>query len=264
MARKSNEQIAAEERERQRVIKEEAAAMAKSMVQDMMPALVAELLKARVDTGTSAPTSAEGRTADKALLEGLAHAMAKASDPGNRRRIVAPEIMQERAEANTAMRRAIMEHHAKGEMPVYVVVRPTFLNEMMIQPQFFNPLTKVMEDQEIDWPGIPNQAMVPKNDFAREIHTLYLKSIGARAGHFMMGFKKVGDDIEPSDVPLENLDAPIVLTGKEIRRGHRGAPLGSEVAISDALLADPRRGNPASKPKTQHVLGTTAQPAVIS
>ncbi len=264
MARKSKAEIEAEMLERQRQVKEEAQAMAKSMVQDMMPALFAELMKTRAELGpaaAAAPATAEARTADRSLLEGLAHAMAKAADPANKRRILAPEIVQERALAREEMKRAILTHHAKGEVPIYQVVRTTFLNETLIHPQFHNPMTKAMDDTEIDWPGVPNQAMVPVSDSAKEIHAHYLKSIGARAGHVLMGFKLEGDNIADRMVPLHELGAPIVLTGKEIRRGHPGAP--RDMSISDSLSADPRRGNPAARPKTQSILGTTAPPAVI-
>jgi hypothetical protein len=262
MARKSNAQIEAEALERVEEINREAEKRMQAMLPGLMAGFLAELTKHRADLGGgAAPVSAGG---DKALLEGLAHAMAKASDPGNRRRIVAPEIMQERAAARQAMKDAILRLHAAGDVPVYTVVRVTFLNETLIHPQFFDLKSKAMKDQEINWPGVPNQSMVPANTAASEIHGHYLRSIGARAGHYLMGFKKVGGEIEQNEVPLHDLDAPVVLTGKEIRRGHPGAPVGMEMSISDALSPDPRRGNPASKPRTQAVLGTTAQPAVVS
>lgn len=264
MARKSQAQVEAEAKE----MYEEMSREVERRVQGLLPGIVAglavELAKTRHDLGpAAAPVTAESQTGTKSILEGLAHAMAKASDPANKRRILAPEIVQERTLAREEMARAIIRYHAAGQIPVYRVLRATFLNETLIHPQFLDPVSKAMIDQEIDWPGVPNQAMDPVNDEAKVVHDHYLKSIGARAGHVLMGFKLEGDNIEPSAVAFENLSAPLVLTGKEIRRGHAGAPLGA-ASINDALAADPRRGNPAAKPKVTHVLGTTAQPAVVS
>lgn len=265
MARKSNAQIEAEALAKAEEINREAEKRMQAMLPALMAGLVAELGKARADLGpAAAPATGESAVTTKSVLEGLAHAMAKASDPANRRRILPPEVMEERALAREEMKRSILQYHAKGEVPVYRVLRATFLNETLIHPQFFNPQTKAMDDQEIDWPGVPNQAMEPVNDFAKVVHSHYLKSIGARPGHVLMGFKLEGDNIADRMVPLSDLEAPIVLTGKEIRRGHAGAPRGSEVSISDSFSADPRRGNPASRPRTEHVLGTTAVPAVVS
>ena len=265
MARKSNAALKAEAEAKQREINEEAEKRVKDMLPGIVAGLFAELGKARADLGpAAAPVTADSQVTTKSVLEGLAHAMAKASDPANRRRILPPEVVEERAMAREEMKRAILQYHAKGEVPIYKMLRASFLNETLIHPQFFNPATKAMEDQEIDWPGVPNQAMQPVSEAARIIHAHYLRSIGARAGHVLMGFKLEGDNIEPSAVALDDLPAPLVLTGKEIRRGHAGAPRGSEMSIHDALAADPRRGNASAKPNIERVLGTTAQPAVIS
>lgn len=264
MARKSNATIAEEAEAKVRSINEEAEKRVAAMLPGLMAGLLGELTKARAEAGpAAAPVTADSATRDRSLLEGLAHAMSKAADPSNKRRILAPEIVQERALAREEMKRSILQFHAKGEVPIYRVLRATFLNETLIYPQFQNPVTKAMDDQEIDWPGVPNQAMEPANEPAKVVHAHYLRSIGARPGHVLMGFKLEGDNIEDRMVPVGELEAPLVLAGKEIRRGHAGAPRGSESSISDALSADPRRGNPAAKPRVEHVLGTTAQPAVI-
>ncbi len=265
MARKSNAAIAAAEAAKLEEINRKAEERLQAMLPAIVAGLVGELGKVRADLGpNAAPVTAESQITTKSVLEGLAHAMAKAADPANKRRILAPEIVEERALAREEMKRAILQFHAKGDVPIYQVVRTTFLNQTLIQPQFQNPVTKAMDDQEIDWPGVPNQALLPVSDSAKEIHAHYLKSIGARAGHVLMGFQKVDGEIEQRAVPLSDLEAPIVLSGKEIRRGHAGAPRGAEMSISDSLSADPRRGNPAARPKTQNILGTTAAPAVVS
>lgn len=267
MARKTNAEIEAEVAAKLQHINEEAEKRVAAMIPGLMAGLIAELTKVRSDLGpAAAPVTAESSITTKSVLEGLAHAMAKASDPGNKRRILAPEVVEERNLARKAMVEAILKYDAMGEVPVYKLIRSVFINDTLIAPQFPNPQTHAMEDQEIDYPNIPNQAMVPVSESAKVVHGHYLRSIGARAGHLLMGFKLEGDNIEPNAIPFGNLDAPIVLTGKgEVRRGHPGAPRGAEVSISESLAPpDPRRNNVGAKPRVQAVLGTIHTPAVVS
>jgi hypothetical protein len=264
MARKSNAQIQREADARAMEISTLAEEKVKALLPSIVAGLTVELAKMRGDLGpAAAPLTAGSKTETAALLEGLAHAMSKAADPGNKRRILAPEIVQERALAREEMKRSILKHHAAGVVPVYRVIRPTFLNDTLIDPQYADPVSKAMLDQEVDWAGVPNQAMLPMNDAAQEIFAFYLKTIGAKPGHVISGFKIEGGEVQDAYTAHNDLDAPMVLTGKgEIRRGHAGVV--GAVAVSDALAADPRRMSPAAKPMTQNVLGTRAQPAVIS
>lgn len=213
-------------------------------VQELMPQLAEQLAAARVAAGTTVQDST-GAVGDKALLEGLAHAMAKASDPGNRRRIVDPAVMRLRAEADDRMRTLLIDFHAQGRTPVYKVVAKTYLANTLIEPQFQDEATKKMIDQEINWPSIPNQALEPINDEAKAVHKEFLRSISA----------------EPRD-RSKDIDT-FVMSGGRVLRG-RAAPPPNE--LSEAAAFDPRRAGPSGKPvpRTLAILGSIAEPAVLN
>lgn len=283
MARPTKAEMEAKIRAEMEATQAEIKAGIEKGIQEMLPGIIAGLAAqlGSVTAGASVVPSAamvvgEGQVTTKSVVEALAHAMAKAADPANKRRIVPPEVMERRAKAREEMNRLILENHAAGLQPVYVVVRPTFLNEILIHPQYQDPQTKRMVDQEINWPHIPNQAMQPtgkaldatgqevQSDAAARVYSLYLATIDAKPGHIINGISLTPEGVEPGHIPLSELPAPMVMTGKgEVRRGHPGAPQGA-VAVSDALSFDPRRGGVAGNPKTANILGTTAPRAVVS
>lgn len=247
MARKSKAEILAEERALAAEIEKRTEDRVAGMLPDLMAKATAaafdqlssKLAAARAEAG--APVTQETRTADAALLEGLAHAMAKASDPGNKRRIIAPEILKERAASREEMMKLIIDNHARKEVPIYLVIEKTFLAETLIDPQFQEPVTRKMVNQEINWPGVPNSALAPISDSAKEIHTLYLKSIGKK----------------PRD--LTKVAAPWVMSAGKILRGRLGAEGPAE---NPSMGTDPRRLGDRQQ-KTVNVLGSTAAPAVL-
>lgn len=250
MSRMSKEAILAAERERQDGINREVETRLAALLPDMVAKatgiafgqLTEKLNTARAGLGPdAAPVAA---AADQALLEGLAHAMAKASDPGNKRRIVPPEVMKERAQARERMMALIINNHAKGVVPIYKVVGKTFLSEILIDPQYLDGPTKKMVDQQINWSGQPNQAMVPVDDAAKAVHREYLLSIS----------KKPIDETK--------LPKPWVMTAGQIMQGASGAERAA--ASPSPMGVDPRRLGHSAKEQTLHILGTTAQPAVVS
>lgn len=251
MARKSKEAILAEERARQDEINRQV----EERMTDMMPGLMAkataeafaklseQLTTARA--GLGGDVAAVNRSADHSLLEGLAHAMAKAADPANKRRILPPEVVKERNEAREKVAALLLQNHAKGEVPVYKVVSKTFMGEMLIDPQYLDQQTKRMRDQEVNWPGWPSTALLPISESAHEVMALYLQSIGRKA------------------VDQTKLPAPWVMSGGKILRGRAGAD--PEAPISSPMGMDPRRHGDrgGQKQETINILGKTAAPAVV-
>lgn len=217
-------------------------------VAELLPNLMAQLEHARVEAGSTLnplnPAAVVEKREDRALLEGLAHAMAKASDPGNKRRIVSPEVMKQREEAAERMRALLIEYRAQGRMPAYRVLGKLFLAETLIDPQYRGDNGE-MKDQEINWNKVPNQAMDPINDEAKEIFKQFLLSISS----------------VPRDITKD--PAPWVMTAGQLLRGKPGTMRAPTVGQGDSF--DPRRIDSAGKPtrKTINILGTTAEPAVV-
>ncbi len=126
-------------------------------------------------------------------------------------------------------------------MPVWRVIDKTFLAEILIDPQYQDPKTKAMVDQEINWAGVPNQSLLPLTDSAKEVHREYLLSISRKP------------------IDESKLAAPWVMSAGKILRGRSGIERAGE---QPAMGIDPRRMGPAQQ-KTKAVLGSTAAPAVM-
>lgn len=152
-----------------------------SAVQNLLPELMARLAVAQSAPG-AANASADSADA-KGMLSGLALQLAQLTGQGEGRVYVAPEIIEFRHNAMERMTDLILELHARGEIPAYTLRNKVFLNlgprkgEMLIDP-FYRDNEKIMQPQEIDWPGVPNLAMEPLNEAARRVFGLFCEAVG--------------------------------------------------------------------------------------
>lgn len=118
---------------------------------------------------------------DDGLAERLALAIATLSDQGTgSRRRVAPEVLKARDEARKRMVDLIIAARAAGRVPSYRLTNKVLLDEQLIDPVWIDK-NHTAQPTEIDWPGVPNEAMVPLNDVAKEIHAAFIESIGSIA-----------------------------------------------------------------------------------
>lgn len=245
MARKSKAQIEAEKEAEFQAREAEIQKRTEERFTALLPSIIAATMQQMggLRTADGSPLSSSPGQHDA-----LAHAIVKASDPGNRRRIVAPEVMREREEARTKMMALISDFYEKQKdgdpdaMPVYQVIRKVVFAETLIEPQYHDPVSKRMMDQEINWPSIPNQALLPINAAAKAIHTEFLKWIG-----------------EPP-VDLSKEPAPWVLSANQIMRGRSGV---QRPEVQEVGPLDVRRHIPGAQTTRQKVLGTLATPAVV-
>lgn len=148
-------------------------------VQNLLPELMARLAVPQGAAG-----SPPGEAADaKGVLSGLALQLAQLTGQGEGRVYVAPEIVDARHKAMEKMTDLILELHARGEIPAYTLRNKVFLNlgprkgEMLIDP-FYRDNEKILQPQEIDWPGVPNLAMEPLNEAARRVFGLFCEAVG--------------------------------------------------------------------------------------
>ncbi len=255
MARKSKAQIEAETLARQEEVSAKAKAEAMEMFSGFMAKFMEQINESRGAAGPAA-APADG-SSDRKLAENLAHAMMTASaTPQKRAALVAPEEQARRDTARQLLIDTIVANNAKGIRPIYRVTRKTFLAETMVDPQFRDQQTKQMVDQEINWRGIPNQAMTPVTrvpntgdeetaiNAGKEIYSLYLHSIG------------------PAPVVNRNAPSLWVTQGKELLRGNPTPAMPTLAGISPG--DDPRRLGPTQGATTIRLLGKTAEPAVIT
>jgi hypothetical protein len=123
--------------------------------------------------GTELPQGGE-----KNFAEMLAMAIATLTDQGTGRQRVAPEVIRARTEARDRMRQLIMKARAEGRTATYELRNKVVLDNRVIEPMWIDS-NHITRPTEIDWPGVPNEVMVPINDTAKEIHAAFMESIGS-------------------------------------------------------------------------------------
>lgn len=251
--RKSKEQIAAE--------KAAEDARINAMVEERFK-LFADQLQARLQGGDAAPLPS-GEAGLSKVLSDLVANMERMMRPADAKRVFSPEELRAMDAGREEMARAIIEadsrrrealardQKAEAEvwMPHYYLTRKVYIGEQKIEPQYRDPVTKEMKDRHINWPGVPNEAMVPVNEVAKKIHAAFLKSIAGKT-------------------PLRNTLSQFVLHGKEVFKGHDrhmevpvAMPrdsLASVLAPNTAGFSDPQKVK-----ETLRVLGTVAQPVEV-
>lgn len=119
---------------------------------------------------------------DRSLMRELAMSLAELTTQGTGRVKVSPEVLQNREAARQRMINLIIEARAEKKVPTYHLVNKIFLNNRIIEPFWVHPATKSVQNTEIDFWGIPNDAMVPVNDTAKGIFAAYRDSLGTVHG----------------------------------------------------------------------------------
>jgi hypothetical protein len=218
-----------------REFKEAVAQAAASMAQEIRKEILSQF--------GDAPISAKSE--DRTFAEGLAMAIAQLGDQGTGRKRIAPEILKFRAEAMDRMRDLIVKAKKEGRVATYTLKGKVYLDEQIIEPKWIDS-QHMTQDTEIDWPGVPNEMMVPKNATAKEIHAAFQDSIGS------------------SETPVTDDDYWVTANGLVVRgagpvSGHRqfqkvhGESSGEGVRIAHKAQM--------TRKQDIHVLGTLHPPA---
>lgn len=262
--RKSMRQIREEEESRALEIN----AKAQDIVQEMMPDLIVKLTSALMASKAAASMNADGTAGpvmalsegDNSLLRNLAQSIAMASDPTRARSVVPPEVARAREEAYKRMTALILKHHAEGTTPVYFVTSLCYLNDTLVYPEWRDPATKRFYQTRIKWKQVPNQAMKPENEAAKEIFAEFERWMGAvtvegapeapwmnpNAPNWVR--TKDGIVLGPSMAQLEEMNAPAAPNGAGFEDPRVMTGMGG---VSSGAV-----------PKTTHVLGTVAPPVI--
>jgi hypothetical protein len=202
---------------------------------EMLPAVMSEL-EERLKTARVAAGTDQGvdKSSDRNLIASLATAIVKAGDPTNTKQLD-PTVLQMRMDAHGRMIDLIMRFNAERVIPVYIVRATMYLNDTLIQPQWQDPGSKRFFDTEINWDKIPNEAMEPKNDAAKQIYLEYKRSIG---------------NIDQEGVPQApwlSAQTPWIQSSEGIVRGREMAPM-PEFPVEPGPYNDPRRGGAVPMP----------------
>lgn len=213
----------------------------KAAVAEATAASVEQILS-KLQAGTNAPVQQSGP--DRAFAEGLALAIASLSDPGKKR--IPPEVLRSREVARSEMRDMLVQFRRERRCPTYTLRHKVYLDEQLIEPLYMDT-NKIQRSTEIDWPGVPNEAMVPVNDEAKQIHKLFLDSIGQIV-------KVVEEDdfhMTPGGVVVRGAPRP--------NRHNTRAPMSSAEPIGEGVRVTHR--DMPGRYENINVLGTIASPA---
>ena len=119
--------------------------------------------------------------ADASWVAKLAAELAQMNTQGPAAKLyVAPQVLAERKAARTQMVQIIVAAKAKGEKPRYALRNKVYLNERMVDP-FWIGADREQHRTEIDWTGVPNEVMIPRNKIAQEIFAAFQASIGSKS-----------------------------------------------------------------------------------
>jgi len=160
----------------------EVEAIVESKVTKAVEKILGTLNAAREQSGNPA------RANDMQFAEGLALAIANLANQGQNAKVyVDPAVLAARENARDEMTNVIIRAQAEGRIGRYQLRSKVFLNERLIEPFWMDKQTP--RATEIDWSGVPSEAMVPINETATEIHKLFLASIGAKTDLYTPGGK---------------------------------------------------------------------------
>ena len=135
-----------------------------------------EEIAAKLSTAHAAASTAPLSDTDD-FARKLALAITQAADPQNRAKHISPEETLRRERAQERMLDLIARCRATGTLPRYVLKAGTYLEERWIDPTWIDR-NHVQRRAEIGWPGVPNEAMEPESEEAREIFLAYRIWIG--------------------------------------------------------------------------------------
>ena len=215
----------------------------KQAVADAAAREVAKLLEASKSPTTGQPIDPTMR----AVFDGIATSLAELTGQGSGRVYVSPEVLKQREHARDKMVDLILAARAAKKIPAYRVTGKVLLDDQLVDP-FWIGADHISRPTEIDWPGIPNDAMVPLNETAKEIWAAWKDSVGS--------IVKV--------VPEDRLG--VTAKGLVVRNGAVSATMARRTpgpAAEEPVVTDGFRVHHKENPGQlvgRHVLGTIAPP----
>jgi hypothetical protein len=204
----------------------------KAAVSAAVSAEVSKILDTLKGSGSSLSSG------DQKFAENLAMAFATLSEQGTGRKYVAPEILRTRAEARERMFDLIVKARKEKRAATYQVVAKTYLDNQMVEPLWVDS-SHIAQPTEIDWPGVPNDAMKPMNDTAQEIHAAFLESVGSKAK--IVTAK--GLVVRGGAVPRQNREASPPVNEEGLAVLHKNQPGRSKEINVLGTIAAPARQN---------------------
>lgn len=195
------------------------------------------------------------RQGDASFAEGLALAIAQLSHQGvGTSKKVDPAVLKARDDARKLMTERIMEARTDGQVPLYELRNKIYFDETMVDPVYVDPATKEQRPTQIEWPGVPNEAMIPANDVAKGIHAAFSDSIGVAPINDSKHIRPETLSVTGNGLVVRGASGALrpMQVGNQTGRGAGG----------EGMVVHGARSQTA-KTKTINVLGTVADPARV-
>lgn len=195
----------------------------------------------------------------------MALAIAELTDADQGRKRTPPAELALRARARADMDAAIAKVRRKAEdymattggkdpgadAPLYLAIGKSYLDEQLIIPFEVDPATKKPYPVSFVWMGVPNEAMRPVNEPAKEIYAFFRRSIGDEASEAP---SPPGPGwITAGGLVIQGIHGMPVSMGQ-----HRAAP-DPESMLSGLYQRGPGEFDP--RRDRINILGTAAEPA---
>lgn len=193
-------------------------------------------------------------------MQQLAITLAEIGNQGTGRKTVAPHILKQRADARDRMIELILAAKAERRPATYQLRNKVLLNNRLIEP-FWIASDHTTKPTEIDWAGIPNDAMIPVNDTAKEIHRAFLDSIGTIDKEHQIPEDKLG--VTPGGLVVRNSAVTATVqkrTGTTDQPTAEAPQVGAGEFGEDESLTVHHTNQPG-RYKEVNVLGTIQEPA---
>jgi len=145
----------------------------------------------------------------------------------------------------------LVSARAEGRVASYELRNKVYLDEVLVDPIYMGP-DKAPHPTQIDWPGVPNEAMVPINDTARDIHAAFIESIGSVVKLEGISDEKLG--VTPGG---------LVVKGGAVQQRRELGNMGPQPDPQAEGLRLRHKDNAPGNHKTIRVLGTVAAPARV-
>ena len=233
----------------------------------------------------AAPSDPDARL--RQLTEQLALSIGNLTNQNSGQTLVPPEVLAQRRDAERRMveridlaksrveqaRAAGDPDRAAAEMPLYrltaKIIAPLMNGDELVEP-LRRGSDNIVRPVELDWPLVPNLAMVPVNGPAQEIFALFKELIGNQANVKVVNVVGQGPNAEPAfatdqDRYFLTNQGHAVTTGSATLMTKSSTEPGQPIAGRSGVSIrgdDPRRVNSGPPTMQVRVLGTIAPPAV--
>lgn len=192
---------------------------------------------------------------EKSFLGSLALELAQLSGQGTGRRYVEPAILRQRELAREKLIGMLKAARANGTVITYELRNKVLLDDQLVEPMWIDP-QHVTRRTQIDWGGIPNEAMIPVNEAAKEVFATFMESIGSTK-------KEIPDDIfgvTPKGLVVRNGAVNAAAARRAVGEG--AAPAGEAPGHSEGLRV--HHSTQPGRYVEKRILGTIADPALQS